>query len=179
VLIVDNLTFLRDEMEKANSALPLMKELKALKNKYGLSILVLAHTPKRDLSKPIGRNDISGSKMLVNFCDSAFAIGESANGVGIRYFKQIKQRNCEQMYGSENIVVCRLDKQSNFLGFDFLEYGVESDYLRVYSADEEKDLNAEIVTLKTASPDLSFRDIAKRLNTNHTRVRRVLAKENK
>ena len=53
VLIIDNLTYLKTETEKAKDALPLMKELKALKNKYGLSILALAHTPKRDLSKPI------------------------------------------------------------------------------------------------------------------------------
>jgi len=52
ILIIDNLTYLKNETEKARDALPLMKELKALKKKYGLSILALAHTPKRDLSKP-------------------------------------------------------------------------------------------------------------------------------
>jgi archaellum biogenesis ATPase FlaH len=52
VLIVDNITYLRTETERASHALPLMKELKALKRKYNLSILSLAHTPKRDLSKP-------------------------------------------------------------------------------------------------------------------------------
>ncbi len=45
VLIIDNLTYLKHETEKAKDALPLMKHLKALKNKYELSILALAHTP--------------------------------------------------------------------------------------------------------------------------------------
>ena len=58
--------------------------MKALKSKYGLSILVLAHTPKRDSGKPLGRNDLQGSKMIINFCDSAFAIGESAKNIGWR-----------------------------------------------------------------------------------------------
>ncbi|RYE10154.1 MAG: LuxR family transcriptional regulator, partial [Sphingobacteriales bacterium] len=49
VLVIDNLTYLRNETEQAKDALPLMKQLKSLKNKHGLSILVLAHTPKRDL----------------------------------------------------------------------------------------------------------------------------------
>jgi RecA-family ATPase len=49
VLIIDNLTYLKNETEKAKDALPLMKHLKALKNKYGLSILALAHTPKKGL----------------------------------------------------------------------------------------------------------------------------------
>ncbi len=39
VLVIDNLTYLRGENEKAKDALPLMKHLKALKNRYGLSIL--------------------------------------------------------------------------------------------------------------------------------------------
>ena len=67
ILIIDNLTYLKNETEKSRDALPLMKYLKALKSKYDLSILVLAHTPKRDLSKPISRNDLAGSKMLINF----------------------------------------------------------------------------------------------------------------
>ena len=90
VLIIDNLTYLRDETEKAKDALPLMKELKELKQQFGLSILALAHTPKRDMSKPLTRNDLSGSKMLMNFCDSSFCIGESSTDKGLRYLKQIK-----------------------------------------------------------------------------------------
>ena len=44
-----------------------LKYLKKLKSKHGLSILALAHTPKRDATKPLGRNDLQGSKMLINF----------------------------------------------------------------------------------------------------------------
>ena len=93
ILIIDNLTYLKSETEKAKDALPLMKHLKALKNKHGLSILALAHTPKRDLSKPITKNDLQGSKMLINFCDSSFSIGESNTDKSLRYLKQIKSRN--------------------------------------------------------------------------------------
>ena len=84
VVIIDNITYLRSETERAKDALPLMKQLKALKEKFGLSILALAHTPKRDKSSPITRNDLQGSKMLINFCDSAFSIGESYKDNHIR-----------------------------------------------------------------------------------------------
>lgn len=94
-MIIDNIIYLKDETEKAKFALPLMKDLQRLKNKYGLSILALAHTPKRDLSKSITRNDLQGSKMLINFCDSSFSIGESSTDKNIRYLKQIKARNTE------------------------------------------------------------------------------------
>jgi len=65
ILIIDNITYLKNETEKAKDALPLMKHLKSLKSKFRLSILALAHTPKRDLSKQITRNDLQGSKMLI------------------------------------------------------------------------------------------------------------------
>src|SRR3984957_15394261 len=115
VIIVDNLTYLRNETEQAKNALGLMKHLKALKNKYGLSMLALAHTPKRDLTQQITGNDLQGSKMLMNFCDSAFTIGQSSTDKDLRYLKQIKQRNTEQVYGYSNICLCRVNKPYNFL----------------------------------------------------------------
>jgi hypothetical protein len=142
VLLVDNLTYLRSETEKAKDALPLMKELKRLKKKHGLSILALAHTPKRDLSKPITRNDLQGSKMLINFCDSSFAIGESTKDKNLRYLKQIKARNVAINYDAENVCVFQIEKPSNFLRFDFLEYGKESEHLKQVS-EKDKDILIE------------------------------------
>lgn len=130
IVIIDNLTYLRQGTENAKDALPLMKDLKELKNKYDLSILVLAHTPKRNLSNPITRNDLQGSKMLINFCDSCFAVGESTQGKNTRYIKQIKQRNCEPVYDAKNVIVCEICKPDNFLQFRFLSYGYESEHLR-------------------------------------------------
>jgi hypothetical protein len=45
--------------------------------------------------RPLSANDLQGSKMLINFCDSAFAIGKSSNDKDLRYLKQIKQRSKE------------------------------------------------------------------------------------
>lgn len=176
ILIVDNITFLREEMEKANNALPLMKELKALKSRHNLSLLILAHTPKRDLASPITRNDLSGSKMLMNFCDSSFAIGESADGGGVRYLKQIKQRNCEQLYGAENVVVTKLNKESNFLGFKFVDYGSESAYLRTLSDKDKKQVERDILEYCKLNPGASLRAIADKFNVNHMRVKRIIEK---
>ncbi len=132
VLIIDNLTYLRNEAERAKDALPLMKELKALKDHYNVSILALAlaHTPKRDLSKPITENDLGGSKMLMNFCDSAFAIGRSNKDPQTRYVKQIKQRNTEQLYGSVNVPVFIVEKPHNFLQFKHTGYAQEWQHLK-------------------------------------------------
>lgn len=138
VLIIDNLTYLGTENEKAKDALPLMKHLKSIKTKYGLSILCLAHTPKRDLSKPLTRNDLQGSKMLINFCDSAFTIGESYSDTSLRYLKQIKSRNTEIIYDAENVINCQIEKPTNFLQFAFLNYGSESEHLKPNTPKEKE-----------------------------------------
>ena len=163
ILIIDNLTYLKNETEKAKDALPLMKHLKALKNKYGLSILALAHTPKRDLSKPITRNDLQGSKMLINFCDSSFSIGESSNDKNTRYIKQIKARNTEIIYDTENVCICHIEKPYNFLQFEFLNFGTEREHLKQISESEKSEIEKEIKSLLQAEPSLTAYAIAKRL----------------
>lgn len=130
VLIIDNITFMASGTETAADAMPLMKRLVALKKKRGISILLLAHTPKRSLCNPLTRNDLQGSKMLINFADSAFAIGESNCGKDVRYIKQIKQRNCEQVYDSENVLVCQIGRVfENFIGFTSVGTDRESAHL--------------------------------------------------
>ncbi|SUP53142.1 Uncharacterised protein [Weeksella virosa] len=78
IFIIDNLTYLCCAMEKGDAAGRLMIQLNNLKKRYALSILVLAHTPKRSLDCPITSNDLAGSKRLYNFFDSVFTIGKSA-----------------------------------------------------------------------------------------------------
>lgn len=130
VLIIDNISYLKTEMEQSKNALPLIQHLKSLKNKYGLSILALAHTPKRDLTRPISQNDLQGSKAIFNFIDSCFAIGQSTANKDIRYIKQIKERGIAKIYDSDNVIVCRLDKPHNLIGFEFIGFGAEWEHLR-------------------------------------------------
>lgn len=161
IVIIDNLTYLRQGTENAKDALPLMKDLKALKNKYDLSILVLAHTPKRNLSNPITRNDLQGSKMLINFCDSCFAVGESTQDKQTRYIKQIKQRNCEQVFDANNVIVCEISKNGNFLEFVFIAFGNESEHLRQFTDSDRQSLIDQVKEL--SGHGRSQRQISKEL----------------
>lgn len=161
IVIIDNITYLRDETEKAKAALPLMKDLHRLKKKHGLSILCLAHTPKRDLSQPITVNDLQGSKMLMNFCDSSFAIGNSCTDTNIRYLKQIKQRQVGSIYHGDNVCVCRISKDYNFLAFDFMNTGREREHLKQMV---ERDKDDNIALAKELSAEgKSQREISKEL----------------
>jgi len=172
ILIIDNITYLKEGTEKANDALPLMKQLKFLKSKYDISVLALAHTPKRDLTKKITRNDLQGSKMLMNFCDSSFAIGESHVDKNLRYIKQIKQRNCGQVYGKDNVVICELDKVVNFVQFKFMVCGKEFEHLEEKSAEKTVKKKQEAAVLK--SQGVSNSEIARRLSVSEGTIRNWL-----
>ena len=163
ILIIDNITYLRHENERAKDALPLMKHLKMLKNKYNLSLLVLAHTPKRDLTKPLTRNDLQGSKVLMNFCDSSFAIGESSSDSSFRYIKMIKVRSTEHIYDSYNIIVCQITKPDNFLHFNFLHLDSEYKHLKTVTERDREILEEEVRRCIVEQPSISAYAIAKRL----------------
>lgn len=171
-IIIDNLTYLTSGNESAKDALPLMKKLKALKSKYDLSMLVLAHTPKRDMSKAITKNDLAGSKMLMNFCDSSFTIGQSSADSNLRYIKQIKQRNIEEIYGAENVCVCQIVKPHNFLEFEFLKFDEEKTHLKESNKAERDELIE--LTKELSDSGKSQREISKELNISVGAVNKYL-----
>jgi predicted ATP-dependent serine protease len=147
VLIVDNITYLNGETEKGRHALPLMKQLNQLKKQYGLSILVLAHTPKRDESRPIILNDLYGSKMISNFIDGAFAIGRSNEAQNLRYIKQVKCRSSEMEYFSENVILVELVKSDCMIHFEFVDFSNEALHLKQFSQSEDSELTNKIFEL--------------------------------
>ncbi|MCH7638466.1 MAG: AAA family ATPase [Bacteroidetes bacterium] len=173
-VFIDNLTAIRDDTEKSRGALPLMRRLNTLKRRYDLSMMGLAHTPKRDASRPLSRNDLAGSRNILNLCDSCFAIGESHRDPGTRYLKQIKVRETDFSLDTENVAFLSLDKQGSFLGFNLIGYGSELEHLRARSSAETSELDADILALRESEPNLSNREMGRQLNTNHVKVGRVL-----
>jgi RecA-family ATPase len=172
IVIVDNITFLRmQSTEQGKEAMPLMKYLTKLKQKYKLSLLVLAHTPKRlNPSVPLSFNDLAGRKHLSNFADSIFCIGKSNQNSEWRYIKQLKARSSTVM---EMVFVCELRKLYNFLGFDFLMEDYERNHLKP-KAEVNIELEAEVIKLKKDNPDFSLQKIANEAGTNKVQVKRIL-----
>lgn len=172
VLIIDNLTYLCIASEKGDVAGALMFRLMSLKKKHGLSMLILAHTPKRCLSNPITQNDLAGSKKLYNFFDGVFAIGKSAKDSNLRYIKQLKVRYGNYTYDSDNVIVSAIEKVGAFLQFVNIGYATEKEHLKEPS---EKDVSQEIENIKQLSGQgKSIREIAKELNISKSKVGRIL-----
>lgn len=168
ILIIDNISILCMQMEKGEDSAALVQRLRTLKNKYGFSILIIAHTPKRNMSMPITQNDLAGSKKLFNFIDSCFAIGLSAQGGNMRYVKQVKVRNCEMRYGGDNVMVCHIEKVGTMVQFINMGTAPEHDHLRMVNREEQ----VQEARLLSAS-GLSLRDIASRMGVSKSTVDRM------
>ena len=174
-LIIDNITYMRSGTSHVKDAMALMKMLKALKTKYQLSVLVLAHTPKRNPHKPLTVNDLQGSKMLINFADSAFAIGQSHSQPGMRYLKQIKQRSHKEEYGEGNIALISLENHLNFLRYKFEGFAPERDHIRRPETGNKSHLHKKIIALRQKGHGL--RKIAGEVGVHFTTVGKILKKQ--
>ena len=174
IIIIDNLTYLCNSSDKGVDAGLFMMNLMNLKKKYGWSLLIIAHTPKRSLMSPITQNDLAGSKKLYNFFDSVFAIGQSAKDKRLRYVKQVKVRAGAFKYDSSNVIVYEIEKMGDFLGFEFKEFATEADHLKQRTENEltQQELNV----LNLHKQGFSYRNIAERIGISKSTVSNIVKK---
>lgn len=130
VIIIDNITWLSNGCEKGDVAGELMRKLVEMRSYRTMSILVLAHTPKRNLVSELTQNSLAGSKRLANFFDSVFAIGRDYRNPGPgRYIKQIKTRVTAEIYGADHVMVCEMRRADGALRFVLDSYATEYECL--------------------------------------------------
>ena len=172
IIIIDNLTYLCNSSDKGVDAGLFMMKLMNLKKKYGWSLLIIAHTPKRSLMSPITQNDLAGSKKLYNFFDSVFAIGKSAKDSRLRYVKQLKVRAGEFRYDSSNVIVYEIEKTDGFVHFEFKEFSTEKEHLKERTEKEITSTHRNVHELK--SQGKSTREIASYLGLSKSKVDRLI-----
>jgi hypothetical protein len=145
VVFLDNLTKLAaGDTDSAKAAIPILERLNELKADEGLTIIVLEHNKKVDTTRPIHLNDLQGSKMKSNLVDAVFSIGRSAKDKNIRYIKQIKVRDGEVVFDTENVKVCELSKSNGYLSFTDIGYESEFKHLK-QPAENDKEQKIEKV----------------------------------
>ncbi len=204
VLVIDNITFLdTSATSNVNVALNVMRKLVELKKLWHISILVLAHTPKRRRSHPLTEHDLQGSINIANFADSMFAMEASRTGSDIRYLKQIKTRTGRKQHGHTNVAAFSLQKfdfaaeqgivqnttrppYNNFLGMKFKEFTHENEHLEFprQSVNRNRSLSKDKASVienakRLAAEGKSSRKIAKELNISRMSASRYvqMAKE--
>lgn len=171
---VDNLTYICRDSEKGLTAGEFMKILRKLRSEYDLTMVIVAHTPKRDMRLPITQYDLAGSSKLINFFDAALAVGRSARDGEVRYIKQTKTRTGAELYGADNVLVYRLVQTNGFTHFEFQDYGREKDHLKESSFDTEMEEINAIVPL--CGQKLSQRQIADATGISAASVNRRIKK---
>ncbi len=172
VIIIDNITFLSATNEKSKEALALMKLILDLSRKRNIAILLIAHTPKRDIFRSIQLEDLAGSKALSNFTDVCFCIGESIKGANIRYIKQLKNRNYPIVFHENNVIECQVLKENSFLQFKFIDLNTEEEHLKKTQESSLNNCIEEILELK--KQNFSNVAIGEKLNLSETTIRRRL-----
>jgi transcriptional regulator with XRE-family HTH domain/archaellum biogenesis ATPase FlaH len=175
VLIVDNISFLRGSQTSVHEATAMMRDLRRLMERREVSILVLAHTPKRIARRPLTLNDLQGSKALSNFADSIFAIGESCLGPDIRYIKQLKCRSREIVYDAGYVPGLMILKTGASLDFEHVAFGTELSHLKDFDAAHRlrHERWTEIDRLRRTG--LSQREIADKLDVSAATVNRYIS----
>jgi hypothetical protein len=173
VIIIDNLTCLCNNSESGDTAGRFMARLMELKKRLGLSVLVIAHTPKRDLSQPITQNDLAGSKRLFNFFDSVFAMGKSAHD-NTRYIKQIKTRMGILEHGIDNVLTGQVVQYDD--GFLCFESSVTCDERHLLKAPDPEAANKRREeALKLHAEGFSIRKIAEILGVSKSVIGRYVS----
>ena len=177
VVIIDNISFLCNSLEKGEDAGLLVMRLIDMKRRRGLSMLLIAHTPKRMLTSPLTQNDLAGSKRIINFMDSAFAIGRSATDEHLRYIKQVKVRNGAVEYGADSVLLCEMDTEGGWLHFRDLGTVEERTQLREQTDKEDDRVNDAI--RRMLDEGCSYQEIASTLglskSSTYRRAQKILA----
>ena len=166
-IVLDNITNGFGSIFSAKRMTKLVAELKTLKDRFGLTILLIAHCPKRSKNKPITQDSLGGSKMIINFVDSAFAVGTSVQDESVRYIKQIKARECEK---AKDVMTARITNKP-YLSFEQIDTTSEETHIdpkqyRAYfflTPEQEIELINNI-TEKMKHETWSFFDVASELN---------------
>lgn len=160
VIIIDNISWIIENSEKGDIAGVFMKKLSRMKQDFGYSILIVAHTPKRDATQPINLTDMAGSMRLQNFIDSSFAIVQSAKMEGYRYLKQTKTRSEELVYGFDNVKVGMINQELNgYTQIQWVSTSNEMEHLRRPNENERENIKQQCLDLLKLGK--SFRDIQK------------------
>ena len=175
VVIIDDLAFLRRGRDRNGQAARLLQRLRELKDKEGLSVLVLARSPTRATMRGmVTLADLEGSAEIAGFADNVFAIGGSFTDPSIRYLKHIKVRHTESAFDETNVPLFRIEKaDGNFLSFRYTdEFADERDLMRHSREVYDNELMSHIEDL--AGEKNSQREIAEKLRVSKTTVNRYM-----
>ena len=164
----DNISFMGN-LQSANEAMAIIKALRELRDELGITILVVAHTNKKD-NKPMTINDLAGSAKVGNLIDAAFALGRVVGDTGLRYIKQLKARSGEKIY-EDPVMVVEMVKEGG-LHFEYRDMDIEQNLLKKPKEDDEEMVYHQVWHLHKQG--LSCRKIESELGISKSKVNNIV-----
>jgi hypothetical protein len=174
VVVINSFSYLRERLMRPSEVAWLISGLNETMAELNLSLLVVEHVPEIAALMNASENKIPAvTRRLYNFCDAALALGQSSQGVEIRYLKQLKKNRFDLVHGSENVLVARLNNAGCFPQFEFVGAAAESAHMPLTPAQQKRRLLAASAQL-LAGAGRSQRQIAEELAVSPATVNRVL-----
>lgn len=174
LLIIDNLMCILENGKSAKQAQQFIQGLKQIKERYHLTIILVAHLSKRNSKNPIEIKDILGSSIVANYADSIIAVGNSCEGDNIKYLKQLKSRSSIKM---SEVAVMEIAEEP-YLHFEFRDFDNEENLLPKKS--ESRSSISPIIgetILRLKEEGYTIRNIAEQLALSKSAVGRFLKKQ--
>lgn len=169
-VIIDNLTWLTSEAQDTAVAATFMKMFLRLRKKLGFTIIVIAHTPKRNTSEPLESKHMAGSSKLKDFAKNVIGISPSKLGDGIIYVKHLKMRNGEKVFTAQNVIQACIEKCDGLLQWRFMGLTDESLHLATPTIEmTEEQICKEAIKLRDEKK-MSWEEILVEMSLPFTRT---------
>ncbi len=169
VVIIDDLSELRNSCDGTRETLKLMRDLRKLKLRLDISILVIAGCREAGRSGFIAESDLQRSRVLCDAADSVFALGVLPRNHAHRYLVQTRSRGSRIAWTASNSPICDVFRfDDGLLGFRFDER---------FAPEIDRELGLLICKVKSMHDrGATYRKIGEDLGINHTKAARLFKK---
>ena len=165
VVVIDDLSVIAQSEDGTRQTLELMRSLRSMTHKLGISVLVLADSHPFVFSKDITERDLRRTRILCTHADSVFAISSVGDST-MRHLVQTRSQASDLAWTHRSPAHFRLVAHDDgFVGFDFVEPAITP---------EQRHLICEIKRMRLDK--MTFRAIAERLGLSKSTVARLYAK---
>lgn len=170
VLVIDNLQYFM-KYGVPREAAAVMRELRRLRNRLGISILVTMNATRSAGKRGITAADLPCSAVITAAADSVFAIGRCVSRSHGRYIKHVKAGSQDTALGADHVAYFVIEhRDGNFPAFKFINYTTEEAALAADGGRWESRRLNDVNTLREQG--MTIRAIAERLGMSRSAVHR-------
>jgi RecA-family ATPase len=169
-VVIDSLAAVRKTHDGVRETLRLMRELRALRDELGISILVVTDCVDARRGKMLTEADMGRSRVLCGAADSVFAISRHATHIDNRVIVQTLSRNAPLVWTAGNAPLCSIAREeTGLLAFRFDE---------LYASKVDTETLELICNLKIARDEggETFRSAADLFEISRSRAERLYRK---